>query len=334
MVIPKPTTKVKRQPVDLTGRTLPAAVRLRAARVSQKTLDRYLVQIDMFKQWCRDRKLKLTKDNMDARLVKYMDWHYFHEDTEPNNCAYVVYGLQLLECSVPKHLFLPNSKEALASWRRLKPGSMRLPVPEEIVFDVAIHLASSNLLLGLLVLIQFDAYLRPSEALHLRVEHLIPPVGRRYSRWALVVHPADLGEKSKTGTSDDSVVLGDVADRSWMKHVALKLSKTNAGHLFPGIGLAEYERSMTRALDSLGYSSHILSPHIIRHSGASNDAVHHRRPLASIQKRGRWAAKKSVARYEKAALVQRQWKFAPSHRLQTIQDSPKRLARFLARLSG
>eukprot|EP00438_Fugacium_kawagutii_P026513 Skav230495 [mRNA] locus=scaffold2389:150110:150676:- [translate_table: standard] len=188
--------------------------------------------------------------------------------------------------------------------------------------------------MALLILVQFDAYLRPSEALHLQVDHLVPPVGRRYSRWALIVHPSDLGERSKTGTSDDSVVLGDVSDRSWMNKVASKLSEVQAGHLFAGISLSDYERALDKAMDSLGYTSRILTPHILRHSGASNDAVHHRRALPSIQKRGRWAAKKSVARYEKAALVQRQWKFAPAHHLQQIQDSPKRLARFLARLSG
>lgn len=58
---------------------------------------------------------------------------------------------------------------------------MRLPVPEKIVFDVALHVASSNLRMGLLVLLQFDAYLRPSEALHLQADHLVPPVGRRYN---------------------------------------------------------------------------------------------------------------------------------------------------------
>lgn len=91
---------MRRRPVDLSGRDLPAAVRLRAARVSQKTLDRYLVQIEQFKQWCKERKLKLRPSTMDALLVRYMDWHYYHEDTEPNNCAYVVYGLQLLECTL------------------------------------------------------------------------------------------------------------------------------------------------------------------------------------------------------------------------------------------
>ena len=318
----------------LEGRSLPKSVRLRAARVSQKTLDRYHVQIRHFKLWCQEHNLNLTQKNMDDRLVRYMDWHYYHEDTEPNNCAYVIYGLQLLECKVPKNQFLPNAKETLNSWRRLKPGTMKLPVPEEIVYDVALHLGATNLDLCLLMLVQFDAYLRPSEALGLKVEHLVPPCGRRYSQWALVVHPSDMGEKSKTGTQDDSVVLGDLKDRKWMSRVAAHLSSHRRDFLFPGITLAFYERTVTQALDTLRYTGHILAPHILRHSGASNDAVHQRQTLPSIQKRGRWSSKKSVARYEKAALVQRQWKFVCPARLAAVQNSPKRLATFLARLDG
>ena len=240
-----------------------------------------------------------------------MDWQYYHEDTDPNNCAYLVYGLQLLECQVPK----------------------QLPFPEEIVYDVGLHLAASNLHWLLLLLVQFDAFLRPSEALGLKADHLVAPVGARYDKWALIVHISELGEKSKSGTSDDSVVLGDHKDHKWMKLVARKLvDQSEDGWLFPGITLASYEAALSRACDELGYSAQILAPHIVRHSGASNDAAHGRRTLASIQKRGRWASKKSVARYEKHGMLQRQWRFVDPARLAYVQKSPDRLASFLARL--
>ena len=67
-----------------------------------------------------------------------MTWMFDHEDVEPWAATYLVYGLQLLRCDVAKQDFLPNSKEALAGWKKLRPGSTRLPVPEEFIYDIAL----------------------------------------------------------------------------------------------------------------------------------------------------------------------------------------------------
>lgn len=53
-------------------------------------------------------------------------------DVEPHHAAYLIYGLQLLKNDGVKQNFLPQAKEALAGWRKEKPGSARLPVPEEL----------------------------------------------------------------------------------------------------------------------------------------------------------------------------------------------------------
>ncbi|CAE7263778.1 unnamed protein product [Symbiodinium sp. CCMP2592] len=189
--------KARKPKVDLSGKELPVGLRLRAAKVSQKTLDSYLMQSASFEKWARERKAKVNKNNLDKHVVKYLTWLFEHEDSEPWTAAYLVYGLQLLRCDIPKHLFLPNAKEALAGWRKQRPGSMRLPVPEEFVYDVVLFLAQQHLQLALLVLLQLDGYLRPSEALGLTQDPLVPPAGARYPRWGIVVALEKLGERTK-----------------------------------------------------------------------------------------------------------------------------------------
>ncbi|CAE7228038.1 unnamed protein product, partial [Symbiodinium sp. CCMP2456] len=56
--------------------------------------------------------------------------------------------------------------------RKLKPGSMRLPVPEEFEGQPRV----------MALVLHFDCYLRPSEALAVSEDHLIRPAGPKYPR--------------------------------------------------------------------------------------------------------------------------------------------------------
>ena len=116
-----------------------------------------------------------------------------------------------------------------------------------------------HLRLGLAVLVQLDGYLRPSEVLSLTREHLVPPSGPRYSLWGIVVCLSELGERTKTGTTDDSIFIGDLSARSWMS---------------PGLNLSYWRSRIAKITQQLGYAAEVVQPHIPRHSGASNDRAH------------------------------------------------------------
>ena len=60
--------------LDLTGKPLPKDLRLRTARVSQKTLDRYQSSIATFHAWGRQHDKKINDRNLDSRVVEYMTW--------------------------------------------------------------------------------------------------------------------------------------------------------------------------------------------------------------------------------------------------------------------
>ncbi|CAE7187344.1 unnamed protein product [Symbiodinium necroappetens] len=277
----------------------------------------YHKHVREFEAWARAHRHRVTNKNLDRLVTLYLNFLEEDEEIQPSSGAYVIYGLQLLRNTGPKHEFLSNAKEALSGWKKIQPGGMRLPVPEEFIFDLgllALHQQRGDLAFALAL--QYDTYLRPSELLSLTLDHVGYPAGGRYNKWSLVIAPSALGERTKQGTSDDSVMIADRADRRWLSEaMALYVGKCKH-ELFPQITLAFYERWCAKSCEQLSYRSACIMPHILRHSGASNDMFHKRRSLNEIQKRGRWQARKSVARYEKHALLLKRWE----------QASPKRVA--------
>ena len=90
---------------------------------------------------------------------------------------------------------------------------MRLPVPEEVVFDLACQFRygspSSNALL----------YLTPSECIGLVRENVCFPAKGRYRKWGLIIAPEALGVRTKTGHFEDSVLIGDTNDTAWIASI-------------------------------------------------------------------------------------------------------------------
>ena len=283
----------KRKPRTVPGGgQLPEHLRLRAQKVSQKTLAAYYNRIRTFEDWARRRRQRVTKANLDKQVTSCLTWLSEGEETDPSAGAYLVYGLQLLRCSVPKNTFLVNAKEALAGWRKQMPGRMRAPVPEEFIFDLATHaFETGHLDITMAILLLYDTYLRPSECLGLTLDHLAAPQGQRYKHWAIVVAPSALGETTKTGEVDDSVLVADLGDRDWLRQALTARVARCSGPLFPKLTLSRLEQFCKKACRDLLYKSCCVMPHILRHSGASNDVFHKRRKLEEVQKRGRWQEK-------------------------------------------
>lgn len=300
--------------VDLGGKPLRKTIQLRALKVGQKTLHRYLSCINLFEAWAKTKFKKVTCKTLDKYVNEYL--HELHSrGAELSEATYLVYGLQLLKCEVPKEQFLTVSKMSLAGWRKQQPGNMRVPVPEEYVFDLAMHaLDQQRFDIAMALILQYDGYLRPSECLSLTVEHVSRPQGRKYPHWALIIAPSSLDQVTKTGKSDDSILIGDRPHNRWICACLAAYMEGVEHQLFPALNLAMLERWCKQSCRDLQYKTDCISPHIMRHAGPSNDSYHQRRSLTDIQKRGRWAAKSSVSRYEKHALLLKQWKLVASHR--------------------
>lgn len=288
-------------------------------KVGQNTLNRYLRCIQIFKQWAKQQRRPTSGSSLDSTVNRYITFLHY-DGAELAEATYLVYGLQLLECNVSKEQFLVTSKSSLAGWRKLSPGTMRMPVPEEFLFDAGVlAIEEDRLDIAVAIALQLDGYLRPSECLGLDTSQVSAPQGRRYPHWAIVIAPAEKDQTTKTGKSDDSVLLGDRQHNQWVgSMMKLWLSSLQEGPLFPGLTLSAYERWFREANKTLKYTGDILKPHVIRHSGPSNDVYHQRRLLQEVQKRGRWEARASVVRYEKHATLLAQWKRCDPKRKNTV----------------
>ena len=107
----------------------------------------------------------------------------------------------------------------------------------------------------------------------------------------------------KTGTSDNSIPVDFEEVASWIGPALAAVAQGNSDeHVFsfsyPDV-VAEFDKSVENlGVAGAGRERKVL--YMGRHSGPSIDVARRRVPLAEVQKKGRWAAFKSVQRYEKA----------------------------------
>ena len=293
-------------------------LRLRLLTITDAALERYVGAAEDFYTWCSEHRLldmrRATWRRKVPAVLSYLAQMEAERRPLPDGKA-VVFGLQKLEADGDRAP-LKAAKEALAGWAKKAPPRMRRPVPEELVSLLSqdllsggnraptaarVFAAAANMLL-------LDTYVRPGALLELTPGHLARPaprLGGMYARfWSLVLAPQESGKFTKTGEQDDSVLVGD-RGRSWLGDM-LNLLSSIAGDpqalLFP-ISLNQYETLLRQSSTRLNLPMGMLTPHVIRHTGASADKFKRRRTLRQIKKRGTWRADKSVARYEKEGLI-------------------------------
>jgi hypothetical protein len=311
----KVAAEVKRRRVavvsDLSGTPLPREIQLKAKGVTKPTLTKYMLAIQHFEAWAQTHNHRIrTSLQVDRAMTLYLTSEYELGEKAWNG-SHLVYGHQLLRNRGLDKEYLPEAKKALKAWKKRTLHRMRTPVPDEVVLSVGDALLDDDEVDAAVALsLQLDGYFRPSEVAELKVRQVMPPAqgaGSAYAKWGIVLAPQDMGATTKTGQTDDSVLIGDVS-RQWL-HDVLKLqilAKTKNEKLFPHLCLRSYEAHLARASKNLALPVYV-SPHVVRHSGASNDRFHQRRTLLQIQKRGRWQSSKSMIRYEKEALLLAAW---------------------------
>jgi hypothetical protein len=202
---------------------------------------------------------------------------------------------------------LPNARQALRGFQRLRPPCSRLPFPWEVICAVG-HYLKNHLQeeSALVLLLMFACYLRPSEPHKARVRDLVAPIGGSHFHrlWSLVLHPSELALPSKTHEFDEVVTL-DLPQHHFIgEAIHARLVRTGRVQS-PDLPLFEVTQlQVAHALRKALVATGLLDgggahPYRVRHGGASTDSFGQFRTLAEIQKRGRWRASTSVRRYEK-----------------------------------
>ena len=170
-----------------------------------------------------------------------------------------------------------------------------------IVDELCASADPADVLAGAAAMIQFDSYARPTALLNVCETDLFPPSrGSTSSAWSLTFWPSTTIKTSKTGTQDDTVTIGqNLSHRDGLHLVAKALKNRTPKNrkLFP-LHLTDYGRRLRVASCRLGLRNANIVPHMLRHGGASMDALH-KVPRDVIQERGQWAVARSVQRYSK-----------------------------------
>ena len=131
---------------------------------------------------------------------------------------------------------------ALHGWRNFWQPMQRLPMPEFLIFVIAVQLAEKHLpQMSVWVLLTYSANLRSSETMKLIGKNLIAKILGLSKDWGLIINDAYRGLSGKTGMSDESMMITDRRLHPVME--ALKMSCTdnaplwnfNLGNLAEGV---------------------------------------------------------------------------------------------------
>ena len=148
----------------------------------------------------------------------------------------------------------------------------------------------------------------------------VPPAGGVRQKWAVVICPSTEDATTKTGTQDDTLEVGTPgSNRGWLcslLRAATKRANNDDALLFP-LTLAEFEKVFATAVKALDLQHLKVTPHCLRHGGASTDVYFQWLDLLAVQQRGRWVASSSVLRYSKHGRLLRQLRSLDGERLRT-----------------
>ena len=276
---------------------------LEGTSVARQTLTQYTVSIHEFVRICTVMALDWrTDEELDSVIVYVLDKLFF-DGRAADDGNRLVAGIRWY---LPRYRrggagHLPRTLVALAAFSKKRPGQQRLPLPWVVVCAVIGALILRGLkMMALQVAIAFWGYLRPSESDNLLCGSLVPPTtlaGDRYSEWGLLLHPSSGSIPGKTGNFDESVVLEGFSLLTPLL-LSLKSSKADDERLWSHSG-PDMIREWDIAINLLGLD--VLSPsrYALRHGGASEDLLSHRRSVPEVKRRGRWVSDVSLKHYGK-----------------------------------
>ena len=248
--------------------------------------------------------LGVPPEELDQKLVAHCDRLYLAgKDVSSGQKLRAAIDFFLSDYAHAGRLPLPRVSKALKGWRRLGPARTRQPLPWPVVCLIGQCLlkefSPSHALYWITMV---DTYLRPSEALRLRAEQILPPA-QGHPRTVIYINPDYLQRPSKTGELNESV---DIS-RQWVARCLVALRcRVSRGPLWC-FDLRAARDAMEACVAKLRIQRLTPVLYSARHSGASLDRYLDRRSIEDVQQRGRWRTFTSVRRYEKKGMVQHAW---------------------------
>ncbi|CAK0899549.1 unnamed protein product, partial [Prorocentrum cordatum] len=207
---------------------------LAAAAVTPTTQGNYLNALRKLLAWMHESRAPQRLPACERDLLLEQHVEFLHDRGLPEGDAASTLAAvrwALPELPRPLRRGLPLATAAVTGWRRLEKPLSRPPVPRSLAVLMALRLcADGKADYALFLLLTFETYKRPSEALSLLGLQLVPPVpGERGACrfWATLIRASELDVLGKTGEFDTSVALD--LPRHRLPEPALRLLKANGG---------------------------------------------------------------------------------------------------------
>ena len=286
--------------------------RLLVHAIGDATAVQWLPRVRDFLISCKRQGMKLEgPESVDAAIAQHLDWMCYSQRLLPSHGSLLMFGMLCIMPELNGHLCLTS--RSLKSWQKLAVTVEGGPMAEEAVFMVVhFFFRSGAYYEGAWTLLQYDVYAREQDMESLR-ENDIDFDGRVVS---LHFGVSTRGESVKTGTNQGATIRrGPVADII----LALKANTPKGALIFP-ISQGDFRKAWHTACASLGIS-YAGPPHVLRHSGPSEDIARGRTSLEGVRRRGRWKALTSVQRYTKTFALTKFRSRMPQKLLQRGQEA-------------
>ena len=230
--------------------------------------------------------------SMDTALADYLAWGCYQEAFGIAEGTNALWGATCIFTELLGRT--PLAQRALKGWQRLAVTGEGGPIPwpgvmvlRETLLEMDEPIAAD------IVIVAADCYLRGHDW------HLIQvrDVSSSGDKMGIQLGVPERGETTKTGTRQ-----GVLPDFSLTKAIIQSNmeGKTPEQKLFD-MTPAEFREIWSKACEKLHW--YPGPPHSLRHCGPSYDASVAYRSLDAIRTRGRWRAKTSVLRYQKAHVL-------------------------------
>lgn len=250
--------------------------------VSQVVALDYKIRLHKFHQFARQKKLSLRGfKNIDKAFEEFLN-ELFFTGTDLGDATKYLAALVDSEPGCSDKMSLPRSRRCLQGWHKLDPGQTRAPIPWELIALMVVSMWENNMLTSaLLVLLMYDAYLRPGEALGVTIKDLVYPTANM-PHHCINLHPSAEAQSSKMGLSDETIVLDGVT-LPWMGQVLAKHKMSAKGLLLFDTEYRHFKADWDLTLQNIGLPSSHAVPHQLRHSGPSVDMLKRCRTLMEIK---------------------------------------------------
>ena len=267
-----------------------AGVVLLAEAVQPRTFRTYADAVTDFKKWIGPRMLPVVygSERAMSKAAETYVQHLFDTGAPKAHATAMVCGIAFFTPLFGASLKV--ARKQLVGWNKFEPSKQRPPMPAVVVYVIAyIWATRGHFDRAVAILLAFDAYLRVSEVVGIRLQHVSLPKDE-----GAEVQGAFALERTKTG-ENQSVRLRKGATTTLLRQLVAQRLHEGGDKLFT-FSTAQFRTWIKDECEFLGMGEAGFTPHSLRHGGATSDYL---RGLSvnDIQFRGRWRAFESLCRY-------------------------------------